>query len=86
MNVPTDSEAQEPPTCARCDEIGTSFIVEVGEQGTAMWLCARHLARLQAHAQSVPELDGLFDGALVITEIKAAEIGEGNANGQGGKL
>ena len=82
MNVPTDSEAKEPPTCARCDEIGTSFLVEVGEQGRGMWLCPRHLARLQAHAQSVPELDGMFDGALVITEIKAAEIGEG----QGEKL
>ena len=81
MNVPTDIEAKEPPSCARCDEPGTSLVVEVGEQGGGMWLCARHLARLQAHAQSVPELDGAFDGALVITEIKAAEI-----DGQGGKL
>ena len=77
MNLPTDIEAKEPPTCARCDEPGTSLVVEVGEQGRGMWLCQRHLARLQAHAETVPELDGMFDGALVITEIKAAEIGEG---------
>ena len=81
-NLAESNEPTEPPTCVRCDEPGTSFLVEVGEQGSGMWLCARHLARLQAHADTVPELDGMFDGALVITEIKAAEIGEG----QGGKL
>ena len=84
MNVPTDSEPKEPPSCARCDEPGTSLVVEVGEQGRGMWLCQRHLARLQAHAETVPELDGMFDGSLIITEIKADP--NGNADGQGGKL
>lgn len=68
--------ANEPPTCARCDEPGTSLVVEVGEQGGGMWLCQRHLTRLRGQIETVPELDGMFEGALVITEIKA--------DGQGG--
>ena len=80
MNNPPNSGQKEPPICARCEEPGTSLVVEVGEQGSGMWLCQRHLARLQAHAETVPELDGMFDGALVITEIKA------EGNGQGGNL
>lgn len=83
MNTQPNSETTEAkiegPTCARCDEPGTSLLVEVEEQGGGMWLCARHLARLQGHAQTVPELDGMFDGALVITEITPDQI-----NGQGG--
>ena len=52
---------------------------------TAMWLCARHLARLQGHAASVPELEGMFDGALVVTEITSADLSDVD-DGQGGRL
>lgn len=70
----------EPPTCARCDEPGVSFVVEVREQGDGMWLCQRHLTRLQGQIETVPELEGMFDGALVITEITPDKIkGQGRA-------
>ena len=82
MNNQSTPEPTEPPTCARCDEPGTSLLVEAGENGRAVWLCQRHLARLQGHAETVPELDGMFDGAFVVTEITPDKI-DSNADGQG---
>ena len=74
MNTQPNLEAREPPSCALCEEPGVSFVVEVREQGDGMWLCARHLARLQGQSATVPELSALFEGALVITEITAAPV------------
>ena len=85
MNIQTNPSTYEPPICARCEEVGTSFVVEVKEQGDGMWLCPRHLARLQGHAATVPELDGMFDGALVVTEITSADLSDVD-DGQGGRL
>lgn len=79
MNTQPNPEPSESPSCARCDEPGTSLLVEAGEQGGGMWLCQRHLVRLQGQIETVPELEGMFDGALVITEITPAKI-----EGQGG--
>ena len=86
MNIQASLNPTEPPTCALCDEPGASFVVEVREQGDGMWLCQRHLARLQGQVESVPEMGALFEGALVVTEITPDTLGaSGGADGQGGE-
>ena len=85
MNIRADRKPTEPPICARCDEPGASFVVEVREQGDGMWLCQRHLARLQGQVESVPEIGALFAGAVVVTEITPDALGANGADGQGGE-
>lgn len=80
MNNQPNSEPNEAPTCALCDEPGVSFVVEVREQGNGVWLCQRHITRLQGQTETVPEIGALFEGALVITEITPDQTdGQGRA-------
>lgn len=83
MNTQPNPEPTPSAICAHCDEPGVSFVVEVREQGDGMWLCQRHLARLQGQAETIPELGALFEGALVVTEVTPDSIKGGQAEGQG---